>query len=209
VKKYYENIPATDIRKALFLDPSGYPPTAFDPLNGEVLKAIRGDSRGQALIDRAHADFPALTASQKIGSYMQFKIACNETPGIGCLNYFRSSEMYLIEAEAQYRLGNEARAQQLLVELTGDSGRNPAYTCSQTGEALLSEIKFIAQIELWGEGFDWFMTKRWGDRIAHPSFAQGGNFLAACEGDYGPEEKNKQTWLIPLLETDYNPLANR
>jgi hypothetical protein len=51
------------------------------------------------------------------------------------------------------------------------------------------------------------MTKRWGDRIIHTSFAEGGNFLAACAGEFGPEEKNKQTWVIPLLETDFNPLA--
>ncbi|MDR2804385.1 MAG: RagB/SusD family nutrient uptake outer membrane protein [Dysgonamonadaceae bacterium] len=207
VKDYYEKIPATDIRKGLFLDPAGYPSTAFDPLNGEVLKGVRSDSRGQGLIDQAHARFPKLTPTQKIWTYMQFKIACNEMPGIGYLNHFRSSEMYLIEAEAQYLSGNETRAQQLLVELTKDSQRDPAYACTKTGEDLFNEIKFMSQIELWGEGFDWFMTKRWGDRIVHKSFAQGGNFLASCEGNFGPEEKNKQTWVIPLLETDYNPLA--
>jgi hypothetical protein len=207
VKAYYEKIPATDIRKALFLDPTGYPSTAFDPLNGEVLKAIRGDNRGQALIDWARKNFPKLTPDQRIWTHMQFKIACNEQPGIGYLNHFRSSEMYLIEAEAQYQSSNEPRARQLLIELTKDSGRDPAYTCTKTGSDLFDEIKFMAQIELWGEGFDWFMTKRWGDRIVHVSFAQGGNFLADCEGDFGPEAQNQQTWVIPLLETDYNPLA--
>jgi hypothetical protein len=205
---YYEKIPVTDIRKGLFLDPTGYPADAFDPLNGEVLPANREDGkRGQDLIDLTRKNFPLLLSGQRLCTYMQFKIATNDQPGIGYLNHFRSSEMYLIEAEARYQTGDEAGARRLLIELTKNSGRDPSYTCTKTGEDLFAEIKFMAQIELWGEGFDWFMVKRWGDRIMHKSFAQGGNFLAACEGEFGPEEKNKQTWVIPLLETDYNPLA--
>jgi hypothetical protein len=138
---------------------------------------------------------------------MQFKVACQDRPGIGCLNHFLSSEMYLIEAEAQYKLGNETAARNLLLALTKDTGRNPDFTCTETGSDLFNKLKFTAQIELWGEGFDWFMTKRWGDRIVHKSFADGGNFLANCAGEYGPEAMNKQTLVIPRLETDYNTLA--
>jgi hypothetical protein len=200
VKDYYQRIPATDIRKNLFLDPKDYTTLAT---TGEATKA----SGAQGLIDEAFARFPKLASNARIYGYMQFKVATNEQPGVGFTNHFRSSEMYLIEAEAQYKSGNEGLAQKALVELTKDSGRDPSYTCTKTGEDLFAEIKFMAQIELWGEGFDWFMVKRWGDRIIHKSFPNGGNYLAALEGNYGPEEKNKQTWVIPLRETDYNPLA--
>jgi hypothetical protein len=239
VKDYYDQIPTTDIRKGLFLSPDAagdlsdtiyiddngkeilYP--SFDALNGEVKPktlisvGVRPNVRvdtvysGQPLIDYIHNKYPILLKDQRICTYMQFKIACNDMPGIACLNHIRSSEMYLIEAEAQYKLGNETRAQQLLVELTNNSDvakkRDPSFTCTETGVALWNKIKFTAQIELWGEGFDWFMTKRWGDRIVHKSFSQGGNYLDALQGEYGPEEMNKQTWVIPQTETDYNPLA--
>jgi hypothetical protein len=210
-KDYLDKIPATDIRKAFFFDPAGYPESAFDPNNGRVI-IDRQHPQGRVIADSLRIQFPALDAISAFPdahfcTYMQFKVSAVSGPGVGCLNHFRSSEMYLIEAEAQYKSNNETRARELLVQLTKDSGRNPAYTCTKTGADLFEEIKFTAQIELWGEGFDWFMTKRWGDRIIHKSFADGGNFLAIYSGDFGPEEKNKQTWVIPLLETDYNPLA--
>jgi hypothetical protein len=199
VKSYYEQIPSTDIRKELFLDPTGY---ATNATTGQVNDV----EANKPLQDRVKEKVPTI-GNNRIYAYMQLKIACKASPGIGYLNYFRSSEMYLIEAEAQYRSGNEDRARQLLVELTKDSGRDPAYTCTETGVGLLDEIKFMSQIELWGEGHDWFMVKRWGDRIIHKSYTNGGNFHINLDGNFGPEEKNKQTWVIPLLETDYNPLA--
>jgi tetratricopeptide (TPR) repeat protein len=212
VKSYLEKIPATDIRKGLFFDPSAYPASAFDPLNGK-LYVDREHPQGNDIKDSLKRIYPAAQdlGNSRFCSYMQFKIArdpaSTSSTNVGNLNHFRSSEMYLIEAEAQFKDGNEKRARELLVELTKDSGRNPSYSCTKSGDDLFDEIKFMAQIELWGEGFDWFMVKRWGERIVHKSFADGGNFLAAVAGEFGPEEKNKQTFVIPLLETDFNPLA--
>jgi hypothetical protein len=204
-KNYYEQIPATDIRKALFLDATGYTTNATTGL-------VLDNEANKPLLDFVKAKAKEIISTVSLGSnrifeYMQFKVACSAGPGIGKMNYIRSSEMYLIEAEAQYKSGNETRARQLLVELTKDSGRDPNFTCTETGAALFEKIKFVAQIELWGEGFDWFMVKRWGDKIVHKSYGQGGNHHINYNGTYGPEEKNKQTWMIPLLETDYNPLA--
>jgi hypothetical protein len=198
-KEYYDRIPATDIRRNLFLDPTGYS-SSHNTTTGQA-------SKGSALYNLAFSKFPKLDASSSIFAWMQFKVANNANPGVGDLNHFRSSEMYLIEAEAEYKNGNETRTRDLLIELTKTSGRNPDYTCTKTGDALFEEVKFIAQIELWGEGFDWFMVKRWGDKIIHHSFANGGNYYSAYNAEIGPEEKNKQTWILPLKETDYNPLA--
>jgi hypothetical protein len=212
VKSYLERIPATDIRKGFFLDPSPYPASAFDSLNGKVI-VDRRHPHGATMISALKKTYPAAASleNSRFCSYMQFKIArdpaSTSDTNVGNLNHFRSSEMYLIEAEAQFKEGNETRARELLVELTKNSGRNPSYECTKSGADLFDEIKFIAQIELWGEGFDWFMVKRWGDRIVHLSFADGGNFLATVAGEFGPEEKNKQTFVIPLMETDFNPLA--
>ncbi|MFB0973470.1 MAG: RagB/SusD family nutrient uptake outer membrane protein, partial [Bacteroidales bacterium] len=110
-------------------------------------------------------------------TYMNFKFKNNAQPGVGHLNHFRSSEMYLIEAEADYHLSKTSEAQALLNELTCKSGRDASYKCTATGTALLSEIKFYRKIELWGEGFNWFDLKRWGDAVVRNSPDNGGNFL--------------------------------
>ncbi|MDR1371461.1 MAG: RagB/SusD family nutrient uptake outer membrane protein [Dysgonamonadaceae bacterium] len=218
-REYYDKIPETDVRRRLFLDPSdcSYSATnlGYSTTNGQAVGsagstsgASEAGNRNEGLLTKkARAAFPTIDVAGLIFAWMQFKVSCTEAPGVGYLNHFRSSEMYLIEAEAQYKTGNEDRARQLLVELTKNSGRNPEYSCTQSGENLFNEIKFVAQIELWGEGFDWFMMKRWNDKIIHHSFANGGNYVSAYNGEIGPEEKNKQTWVIPLKETDYNPLA--
>lgn len=191
-REIYEQIPATDIRKDLFLDPTGYTYTTSSGLAGAALKA------------RAFQLFPDLDASASVYAYMQFKIKANDMPGVGNMNNFRSSEMYLIEAEANYFLNNAAGAQSLLEELTKSTGRNPQYSCTKTGADLLNEIKFYRAVELWGEGFDWFDMKRWGDPIVRKTYEQGGNFLASLAVTIQPQERNKWTWKIPLRETDYN-----
>src|SRR5690606_33924200 len=118
------------------------------------------------LADHARELYPDIQSTSKVYAYMQFKIKANDLPGVGHLNHFRSSEMYLVEAEAKY-FQNESAAeiQQLLEELTQTSGRDPGYTCTKTGTDLLNEIKLYRAIELWGEGFDWFDMKRWNDNI--------------------------------------------
>ena len=45
------------------------------------------------------------------------------TPGVGYLAFIRTSEMVLIEAEANYYLGNESAAQAALNKLNVETGR--------------------------------------------------------------------------------------
>jgi len=191
-KEVYDKIPVTDIRRDLFLDPTGYTYTTSSGLASAQLKT------------RAFELYPDLDASASAYAYMQFKIKANDMPGVGNMNNFRSSEMYLIEAEAEYFLNNTAVAQSALVELTKNSGRDPQYACTKTGADLLNEIKFYRAVELWGEGFDWFDMKRWGDAIVRKTYEQGGNFLAVLAVPIPPESGNKWTWKIPAKETDYN-----
>jgi hypothetical protein len=65
--------------------------------------------------------------------------------------FLRAGEMYLIEAEASARLGNEGNALTVLNTLI--KTRNPEYNFSGTGAALLNEILLQRRIELFGEGF--------------------------------------------------------
>jgi hypothetical protein len=198
-RELYNKIPSTDIRRGLFLDPTGYTYTTSTGSAGSTT----------ALYKYAFTARPNLYSTASVYAYMQFKIAANEQPGVGNLNHFRSAEMYLIEAEAKYRQGKpDLEVQNLLVELNNTSGRNASYTCTKTGTALLDEIKLYRAVELWGEGFDWFDMKRWNDPINRKTYANGGNFISSLAVTITPDANNKWTWKLPLRETDFNTLAD-
>lgn len=74
---------------------------------------------------------------------------------LGDIVMMRTSEMYLIKAEAAAHLGKEAEAQQLLQTLRNARMKEgqKAKTVTETGDALLKEIWIERRKELWGEGF--------------------------------------------------------
>ena len=191
-KELYEKIPATDIRRDLFLDPTGYSYTVSTGLAGTALTA------------KARQMYPDLFSTARAYAFMQFKIKAEDLPGVGNLNHFRSSEMYLIEAEAKYFMNDAPGARQALVKLVKDSGRDPQFATDKSGQELLDQIKFYRAIELWGEGFDWFDHKRWGDPIKRKATDQGGNFVSVLAVNVQPNEGNNWVWMIPSKETDFN-----
>ena len=192
-KELYNRIPLTDIRRRLFLNPEGY---SYNSSTGLASKDLAAYAR------TLYAD---IYDKSPVYAYMQFKFKASDNTGAGDVNHIRTAEMYLIEAEADYYLHDEKGACEALIALTKDSGRDPEYTCSKTERELLEEIKLYRAIELWGEGFDWFDMKRWGDTIERKTFDKGGNFTAKTGFTTRPDENNGWCWLIPELETDYNP----
>lgn len=195
-KELYDQIPKSDIRRDLFLDPQGM---KYNKNTGKAAKELS---------DYAFEMWPDLANNAVPYAYMQFKIKNNDNPGVGNLNNMRSSELYLIEAEAKHFLNDDVAAQNLLEELNVSSGRDPNYTVSKTGDALFEEIKKYRAIELWAEGFDWFDLKRWGDPIDRKSGAEGGNFPPSVAVFIGPNEKRNWTWVIPDKETDHNEFVD-
>lgn len=193
-KDVYDRIPETDIRRGMFLDPKDYTYTKSTGVAGKELTAY------------ARTLYPDIYSTAKVYAYMQFKVSSTTQPGVGHLNNFRSAEMYLIEAEANYFLKNEKAAQASLNTLTRDSGRDKEYNCTATGTALLDEIKLYRKIELFGEGFNWFDLKRWGDSLNRTSTEKGGNYITALAVSYSPQDRNNWTWVTPSKETDYNKL---
>jgi len=193
-RELFEQIPESDVRRQWWLDPTGYSYTTTTGQAG-TKTALYADTKER---------YPDLLSNAKVYAYMQFKVRCNDTPGVGELNFFRTSEMLLIEAEAEYMLNNPTAAQAALIALNKTSGRNPEYSCDKTGEDLLNEIKLYRRIELWGEGFDWFDMKRWKDTLVRHTYDEGGNFLATLSVTIKPEEKNEWRFMIPTRETDYN-----
>lgn len=198
-KDLFLTIPATDIRKKMFLDPTLAPSQA-------TFVATTGQGNAAALA-YARSLYPSLQSNSVAFSYMQFKIATNTMPGVSNVPNFRTSEMILIEAEAKYFQNKpDSDIQTLLNTLTKSTGRDPQYNCTATGTSLLNEIKKYRAIELWGEGYDFFDMKRWGDTIDRKDFANGGNFQTALAVKILPSSNNKWKLVTPQRETDYNTL---
>ena len=192
-KTLYDKIPATDIRKKLFLDGALYP---YNKTNGELEK--------EADLKAVHAAHSTMLETHRVAAYMGFKFSIKGSIGVGYINHFRSAEMYLIEAEAKYHQNDISGAQAAMNALIRDSKRDEAYSCTATGDALLSEIKTYRAIELWGEGFDWFDKKRYNEELVRLSFGNGGNFATAMAITLKPLDYNRWTYFTPQREYDYN-----
>ena len=211
-------IPDNDARKGLFLTPDKFEnfdlsdPTVTD--NYYLSYGIMGFSN-DALWDEvdtyvanrhnssaaSNMERPYQPGYYYVGGQTKFYVF--DTPGVGYLPFIRSSEMVLIEAEANYFLGNEAAAQAALVELNAKTGRDANYTCEKTGEDLFDEIVNYRRLELWGEGFGYSDYKRWNKAISRKSLAQGGSAATAIAVTVNPDNDN-WTWAIPQWESDYN-----
>lgn len=205
-------IPNNDARKQNFLTEDKFPNLDLSKESKYyytfgILGMMDDDIYAQAdSIVKAHA-VKGLATPYQAGFYYldaNLKFFVTDQPGVSYVPFIRSSEMVLIEAEANYFLHHEAEAQAALVELNATSGRNPEYTCTKTGEELLSEIQDYRCLELWGEGFEWSDFKRWNKAVVRKSFADGGNAHQSVAITINPEDGNKWTWGVPLNETDYN-----
>jgi len=194
-KELYDQIPDTDARRKMWLEPTAAELAACD-------KSVGGKA-ASAFSKRAKSEFAdKLYSTSVIYAYMQFKFQATFMPGGGPFTLFRSAEMYLTEAEADCHLNKESEAQALLKEL--NKAHNPSYTCDKTGAALLTEVKLYRRIDLWGEGFDWFDYKRWNEPIVRKGFDQGGSFQPGLVKTFNVNDFNNWTWVIPNREKDYN-----
>lgn len=122
----------------------------------------------------------------------------------GDICYIRIAEMYLIEAEAEARAGNDALAQEVLYELV--KNRDSEATKSvNTGNDLIEEILLQKRIELWGEGRSWFDLKRIGGSIERKNTINGvaTNHRIDAQLQFGPED-SRWVFQIPKKEIESN-----
>lgn len=220
-RKLINRIPNNDARKALFLTEDKFPGYNFNDgsamdLGYGILGMGDDEKKADALWEEAAAYCQKMAVSGLEAPYQagymylggQLKFYVFDTPGVSYLPFIRSSEMVLVEAEANYFLNDETAARAALVELNATSGRNPEYTCDKSGEALWNEIMDYRELELWGEGFAWSDYKRWNRDIVRHSFAEGGNAHISVAKTIPASGVNKWTWDVPLNETDYNDELN-
>ena len=220
-RELINRIPNDDARKALFLTEDKFPGYNFNDgsamdLGYGILGMGDDAEKADALWEEAAAYCQKMAVSGLEAPYQagymylggQLKFYVFDTPGVSYLPFIRSSEMVLVEAEANYFLNDETAARASLVELNATSGRNPEYTCDKSGEALWNEIMDYRELELWGEGFAWSDYKRWNRDIVRHSFAEDGNAHISVAKTIPASGVNKWTWDVPLNETDYNDELN-
>jgi hypothetical protein len=151
-----------------------------------------------------------ITNSFNLHPYMHFKLK-NANPGStdpDDIIYMRSSEMYLIEAEALTMLNDISGAQEALEPL--GSERDSAYDVSvyNTQEALMEHIKFQRRLELWGEGFGYTDHIRWDEGIDHAADGGSGASEVLYQNAFQVERPSvNDNWIfkIPQAELDANP----
>ena len=125
---------------------------------------------------------------------------------LGDVPFMRAAEMYLIEAEAKYKLGNEDGSKLILKQLI-QARDNEFSDFTKTGEEYYEEILLNRRIELWGEGFRFFDLKRLGLPLNRKDANQNTtviNNLYTIE----PNDPRWQ-WLIPRQEINSNPLIEQ
>jgi hypothetical protein len=136
-------------------------------------------------------------------AYLNQKFRLPGTPStsaMGDVPYMRAAEMYLIEAEAKAKLGQDANAAKVLFDMV--SKRDAAYKLStSTGAKLLDEIYFHRRVELWGEGFRFLDLKR----LNQPLNRNGTNAIASIAVLFDMPAGDKQwEFLFPRREMNAN-----
>lgn len=199
----YHQISVNDYRRDLFLADA---PSTFDDWN-------EGDNEGRYASEKefeeAVEEYRTIVNNSNrhnMVPYMHIKLSQADGPTISPMDvlHMRSSEMYLIEAEAEARIGNNGIAQDVLYELVAE--RDSAYLKSNnTGQALVDEILLQRRIELYMEGHRWFDMLRNDEELnregtgADPHIYMDGYFQPR------PSENPKWVFLIPQREIDLNP----
>nr|WP_294899465.1 RagB/SusD family nutrient uptake outer membrane protein [uncultured Pedobacter sp.] len=113
--------------------------------------------------------------------------------------YMRMEEMYLLNAEAKAKLGQDGPARDRLKELLSKRITDITYVDALSGQALKDEIYLQTRIELWGEGKSYLAMKR--DKA---TITRGSNHLFFA-GQSFPYNDDKLTFPIPQAEIINNP----
>jgi len=121
---------------------------------------------------------------------------------------WNADEFYLLNAEANARLGKEPEAKSALTSLLNQRFKNPtvevpAYVTPLTGQALLDAIYLQTRIELWGEGKSYLAMKR-----NKATIKRGTNHLYDAGNSFAYNDP-KLSFVIPQAEVLNNPNLNK
>ena len=116
--------------------------------------------------------------------------------------YMRLEEMYLLNAEANAKLGQDGPAIARLKELLDLRIADHSYVDALGGQALQDEIYLQTRIELWGEGKSYLAMKR-----NKATITRGPNHLFYA-GESFSYDADELTFPIPQAEVLNNPVLN-
>ena len=116
--------------------------------------------------------------------------------------YMRVDEFYLLNAEANAKMNNDAAAIDRLKELLQERITDISYVDALSGQALDDEIYLQTRIELWGEGKSYLALKR-----NKATVTRGPNHLFFA-GDSFSYDADELTFPIPQAEVLNNPALN-
>jgi hypothetical protein len=212
-RRIVDAIPDTDYRKDVFLVDAPNSSSSASNGTGGWANNTNPLYTTQAEFNAAYAAIIStygLTTSFRTHPYMHMKQR-NKNPGSidpDDIIYMRSSEMYLIEAEAEAMLNNVTAAQNALKPL--GEARDSAYDVSMynSQSALMDHIKFQRRVELWGEGFGYTDHIRWDEGIDHSANGGSGASEVLYQDGFRQEKPSlNNNWIfkIPQKEIDANP----
>lgn len=118
------------------------------------------------------------------------------------LIYMRIAEMYILNAEASAKLGDDANARASLKILVSERVPDASYIDGLSGTQLSNEIYLQSRIELWGEGKTYLALKR-----NQKTTTRGDNHLSYI-GETLSYDDEKLTFEIPESEIQNNPFIN-
>lgn len=215
-RRLVDAIPETDYRGKVFLPDA--PNSNTSAANGEggwennTNPLYQTEEEFDAAIAQIKADY-GLVSGHNTHPYMHFKLKQKDP---GTINpddviYMRSSEMYLIEAEALAMMNDIPGAQAALAPLAEE--RDSAFDIEMydTQESLMEQIKFQRRLELWGEGFGYTDKIRWDEGIDHAADGGSGASEVLYQRAYQVERPSvNDDWIfrIPQDEINANPNIN-
>ena len=212
-RRLIDAIPDTDYRKDVFLIDA--PNSNSSASNGEG-----GWANNTNPLYTTEAEFIAareaiksqygMASGHNTHPYMHVKML-QKQPGTiepDDIILMRTSEMYLIEAEAKAMANDIAGAQAALQTLGG--ARDTAFnaTAFSTQAALMAQIKFQRRVELWGEGFGYTDHIRWDEGIDHAANGGSGASAVLYQNAFQvakPSVNDDWIFKIPQAEINANP----
>jgi hypothetical protein len=201
--KLYDMMSDTDYRKDLILKDA--PNTFYDWDAGDNAGRYASEEEFDAAVEE-YIEIVNNSSRHNMVPYMHIKLSQADGPTISPMDviHMRAAEMYLIEAEALARQGQDGAAQDVLYSLVSE--RDSEYEKStNTGQALIDEILVQRRIELFLEGHRWFDMLRNDEELdLEGSGADPSLYLDGYKQDK-PSVNPEWVFLIPQREIDANP----
>lgn len=153
----------------------------------------------------SYMSFASATYNRSAGVSTKFWVK-NPSSSVADIVSMRAAEMWLIEAEARARNGEDALAQNALHSLNLTRRSDVPVKSVNVGDALIDEIMLHRRMELWGEGFRFFDLKRTNAPLKRDH--TGTNHLQSQTNGLFNVPAGDMQWqfMIPRAELNANPL---